>query len=138
MADSWVPAPADVDALLAYLPRLYAPGFKPVIRWEGGERTSSGAITMPYPEYDGTVNAFFAQVGGSGWLDYGYNPTVAGAMVKDASVIGRASFAELRSMLTFCVRGERFADGHWEEMIVQGVIRRILERLQVLRAGMGG
>ena len=37
-------------------------------------------------------------------------------------------------MLTYCVRGERFSDGHWEAMVESGVIRSILERLQELRA----
>ncbi|MFN8413162.1 MAG: DUF6508 domain-containing protein [Anaerolineales bacterium] len=32
-------------------------------------------------------------------------------------------------MLTFCVRGERFSDGHWGAMIEEGYIRRLLERL---------
>jgi hypothetical protein len=39
-------------------------------------------------------------------------------------------------MLTFCVRGERFSDGHWEEMIEKGYIRRILERLNEIKLEM--
>jgi hypothetical protein len=44
--------------------------------------------------------------------------------------------AEIKTMLTFCLRGERFADGHWGEMIEAGHIRRLLERLLVIRSEM--
>ena len=37
-------------------------------------------------------------------------------------------------MLTFCVRGERFSDGHWAEMIEVGYIGFLLERLIVLQS----
>ena len=37
-------------------------------------------------------------------------------------------------MLTFCVRGERFSDGHWAEMIEKGYIRQLLEQLNVIKA----
>ena len=37
-------------------------------------------------------------------------------------------------MLTFCVRGECFSDGHWAEMIEKGYIRRLLERLNVIQS----
>ena len=37
-------------------------------------------------------------------------------------------------MLTFCVRGERFCDGHWAAMIEGGQVRRLLERLAELKA----
>ena len=36
-------------------------------------------------------------------------------------------------MLTFCVRGERFCDGHWAAMIEGGQVRRLLERLKEIR-----
>ena len=36
-------------------------------------------------------------------------------------------------MLTFCVRGERFCDGHWGAMVREGRIGAILHRLQQLR-----
>jgi hypothetical protein len=36
-------------------------------------------------------------------------------------------------MLTYCVRGERFGGGHWEEMLVSGVVVKLLRRLEQLR-----
>jgi hypothetical protein len=40
-------------------------------------------------------------------------------------------------MLTYCVRGERFSEGHWGAMIEQGHVRRLLERLVEIRAAGG-
>jgi hypothetical protein len=39
-------------------------------------------------------------------------------------------------MLTFCVRGERFSEGHRAQMIEKGYIRRILERLTEIKSEM--
>jgi hypothetical protein len=127
------PSLQDIETLTAYLPRLYAPGFSPVVKWEGG-KNKDGTYTMPYPTYDPLVDEFFRAVSGGGWLDYNYNPEQAWKMIKDESLIRTASIVQIRSMLTFCVRGERFSDGHWEQMIQEGHIRRLLERLNVIKS----
>ena len=122
------PTLQEIEALTAYLPRLYAEGFSPTRQWRGGEKQKDGSITMPYPDYDPLVEEFYRAVSGS-WLDYEYNPERAYQMLKDENRIKIASLSEIKSMLTFCVRGERFSDGHWAEMIEKGHIRRLLERL---------
>ena len=55
-------------------------------------------------------------------------------MIKDESLIQSASIPQIKTMLTFCVRGERFSDGHWAEMIEKGYILRLLERLNTIQA----
>jgi len=126
------PTLQEIEALTAFLPRLYADGFSPVKQWYGGKQ-KDGTITMPYPDYDPLVEEFFRTVSGGGWLDYEYNPEQAHQMIQDEAVIKTASLAQVRTMLTFCVRGERFSDGHWAEMIEKGYIRRLLERLDVIK-----
>ena len=54
-------------------------------------------------------------------------------MLKDELGIKRASLAEIKTMLTFCVQGERFSKGHWAVMIEKGYIRRVLERLNEIK-----
>jgi hypothetical protein len=130
--NSQLPAKENIEALTAFLPRLYAEGFSPVIKWNGG-RQKDGNFTMPYPDYDPLVEEFYRTVSGGGWLDYEYNPEQAYQMIRDEARIKTASLAQVRSMLTFCVRGERFSDGHWAEMIEKGYIRRLLERLEVIK-----
>jgi hypothetical protein len=60
-------------------------------------------------------------------------PEVADKMIQSDEGIASASLSEIRTMLTFCVRGERFCDGHWGAMIRQGRIAAILNRLEQLR-----
>jgi hypothetical protein len=43
-----------------------------------------------------------------------------------------ASFDKVKTVLTYCVRGERFGEGHWGAMIENGHLRRLLERLAEL------
>ena len=134
MAESRLPSIQEIEALTAYLPRLYAEGFSPVIRWEGGKQ-KDGSFTLPYPKYDPVVEEFF-RLGGGPWIDVNYNPEQAWQMLKDENLIKTASLSQIKTMLTFCVRGERFSDGHWAEMIEKGYIRRILERLDEIKREM--
>jgi len=128
------PTLQDMEALTAFLPRLYAEGFSPVLRWSGGEKRKDGSFTVPYPNYDPVVEEFYRQISSGGWLDYGYDPEQAYRMLRDEDLVKTASLSQIKTMLTFCVRGERFSDGHWAEMIEKGYIRRLLERLNEIRS----
>ena len=128
-----LPTRQDIETLTAYLPRLYAEGFSPVQKWNGGKQ-EDGTFTMPYPDYDPLVEEFYWAISAGGWLDHGYNPEQAYKMIQDEDLVKTASLAQIKTMLTFCVRGERFSDGHWAEMVEKGYIRQILERLNEIKA----
>lgn len=125
---------ADMDALLSFLPRFEEPGRAFVKEWTGGKKTSSGAISMPYPVYHDDVRAFFTLAGRPPWPDYGYRPAEAQARLEDDAFIAECTLTEFRSMLTLCVRGERFSDGYWEYVLKQGRITVLLRRLAEIRA----
>jgi hypothetical protein len=127
-----LPTCKEMQDLVAFLPRLYAEGFEPVVQWHGGKQGEDGIFRLPYPEYDPLVHEFFGQVTSGGWLDYGYNPEEAARMLSNEEFVKSASLPQIKSMLTYCVRGERFSDGHWAEMIENGSIRRLLERINQL------
>jgi len=132
-----MPTYQEMQQLVAFLPRLYAEEFKPVIRWNGGDRGQDGVIHLPYPEYDPLVEDFYWLVGSECWLDFGYNPAEAARMIRDEDLIRSASLPQIKTMLTYCLRGERFSDGHWAEMIERGYIRWILERIDRLNMDAG-
>ena len=134
MKQTPLPTLQEIQALTAFLPRLYAEGFSPVVSWSGGEKQEDGSLTLPYPNYHPAVEEFFRRVSSGGWLDYEYDPEQAYRMLKDETLIKSASLAQIKTMLTFCVRGERFSDGHWGEMIEKGYIRRLLERLNEIKS----
>jgi hypothetical protein len=127
-----LPTLQQIEELTAYLPRLYVEGFSPVIQWYGGKQ-GDGTFTLPYPEYDPLVNEFFSVAANECWRDYEYDIDRAYQMLKDENLVKTASLDQIKSMLTFCVRGERFSDGHWGEMIEKGFIRRLLERLNEIK-----
>ena len=133
MENSRPPSLQEIEALTAFLPKLYAEGFSPVINWEGGKQ-KDGTYQLPYPHYHSLVQEFFHAVAGEVWIDYEYNPEQAYQMIKDENLIRAASLPQIKTMLTFCLRGERFSDGHWAQMIVEGYIRRLLERLNEIKS----
>ena len=134
MKENELPTMEEIEKLTAYLPRLYSEGFVPVERWDGGEQQNHGSFTVPYPHYNPVVEEFFRLVSSGGWLDTAYNPEQAYQMLKDENEIKTASVPQIKAMLTFCVRGERFSDGHWAQMIEEGHIRRLLERLDEIKS----
>lgn len=128
-----VPGVLEADELISYLPRLYAKDFVHTPQWFGGEKNADGVMTMPYPEYDPLVSEFFGRAARECWTDYLYMNSSAPAMAEDKGFIASAGMDDLRTLLTWAVRGERFCDGHWESLIESGTIRAILERLRDLR-----
>ena len=128
------PSLREIDELLAFLPRLTAEEFAPIREWGGGEKQADGAYVMPWPRYEKVVKEFFEAASHECWSDYNYDIEQAGSMLEDEQRVRRASLDEIKTMLTFCVRGERFCDGHWAAMIEGGEGRRLLERLREIRA----
>lgn len=119
------PQPADIDELLAYLPRLYPDGV--------AIKTSFFTANSEWPSYVEVVNAFYTAAGQDCWTDFEYDMQGCGELLRDPAYVARASLPEVKSLLTWCVRGERFCDGHHGSMIEKGYILDLLRRLAVLR-----
>jgi len=134
MNKNQLPTLQEIEELTAFLPRLYSEGFSPIVSWGGGEKLKDGSFTLPYPKYNSVVEEFFRVVSSGGWLDYEYDPEQAYQILRDEDLVKTASLPQIKTMLTFCVRGERFSDGHWGAMIEQGYIRRLLERLNEIKS----
>lgn len=64
------------------------------------------------------------------WCTSKYDPELHGAMLRDNNVVSTASLDDLRSMLTFCVRSERFGEGNFGAHIMDGRIQAVLRRLE--------
>ena len=126
-----LPTSEDIAELVAFLPQLYEEGFTPIRKWHGGQ-PDDGVIEMPWPEYNKLIKEFFQIASSECWCDYNYQNEETVRMLENHDVVRNASLSQIKTMLTFCVRGERFCDGHWASMIESGNIRRILERLAEL------
>ena len=128
-----LPAYEETAELVAFLPLLYAPGFAPIDRWHVDSGDRDDTLTFPWPEYNCTVLDFIRIAGSECWSDHQYRPEDAAKMIVNENVVRSASLAQIKSLLTYCVRGERFCDGHWAAMIEKGHVRRLLERLGELQ-----
>ena len=113
---------ADMDALLAFLPLFEGAKFEPVLEWN------------PWPVYTAEVSDFFSLVGSSCWIDYDYLSHAASKKIDDDAFIGAASLDEIKTMLTLCMRSERFGDGSWAHFLESGRIAAILRRIAVIRS----
>ena len=125
----------DIDALLEFLPRFEQPG-RTFASWGDVEKNADGSISLPFPTYDDDVEEFFSRVGQHGWIDYNYKPETAARMLEDSEFIERANLEQVRTMLTYCVRGERFCDGLWESLLKGGQVVALLRRLEAIRERM--
>ncbi len=85
------------------------------------------------PDYTDEVIELFKLISQPYWCDFSYSPDTAGNMVYDDDFIKNASLDEIKTMLTYCNRGERFCSGHREDMIIQGRLEKIFDRLMEIR-----
>jgi hypothetical protein len=122
-----------IDELLQFLEPFEEPDRSFVKRWAGGERRDDGVMSIPYPIYTEDVLEFFHLAGQPFWSDTQYDPTEAAEQLADDGFIQAATLDQAKTLLTYCVRGERFSDGHWGEVLKSGRISAILRRLAVLR-----
>ena len=122
MTDEGSPTRQQIDELLQFLP---------VFGTAGRDFVAEKDQKSMYPSYTDEVEKFYRLAGWFGLRSY--DPKKHGAMTYDDEAIRSASLDDVRHMLTFCVRGERFSDGHWGTMIRDGRIGAILRRLSELR-----
>ena len=129
------PTARDIQALVAYLPKLYRHGLTPITQWL--TETEDGVLILPWPEYDERVVRFIDLIESQGCWLCDYDPEETERMLMDKAGVGNATIPEIRRMLTLVVRGERFCSGWWSSMIEDGHVRRLLQRLaEIERAGM--
>jgi hypothetical protein len=122
-----------IDELLRFLPAFEAEDRSFVAGWTGGESNDSGATTIRHPVYEDDVLEFFEAAGREWWTDFDYARHDVHAMIGDDDFIRSCSMDDFKTMLTFCVRGERFCDGLWQRLLESGRIAKLLRRLQELR-----
>ena len=110
-----------INRLLAFLPAFETPDREYITGWRGIA-----------PSYTCDVRDFFRLASDSIWMDYSYQPAEAAKLIEDDDFIAQADLAAVKTMLTHCVRGERFSDGFWGVLLENGRIQAILRRLQIL------
>ncbi|HKC62256.1 MAG TPA: DUF6508 domain-containing protein [Pyrinomonadaceae bacterium] len=100
----------DIDELLRFIPLFNAPG-RSFGEWKGFDK-EKGLLHMPHFDYDRDVEQFFQLAAQDCWSDYSYIDRDASRMLQDKDFIKRANLNEIKTMLTACVRGERFYEAY--------------------------
>ena len=85
---------------------------------------------MPWPEYPAAVTDFVQEASNERWSDSQYDPSATERMINDERLIAGATLQQLRTMITYVVRGERFCDGHWAAMFRDGYVGRLIKRMR--------
>ena len=73
MATMRQPTTRDIEALLSFLPKLYAEGFTPIRRVHNVDQDGE-TVAFPWAEYDDIVRDFVDAARRECWLDYDYVP----------------------------------------------------------------
>lgn len=82
-------------------------------------------------DYPSWVNQLFRVANGPEWQDTNYNPAIEENHLDDEYIYD-ASLKQIRSLLTYCVREERFSMGFWAQIIDNGIMMSILKRIEEL------
>ncbi len=126
---------AAIEAITWFLPMLEAPGFC-AGEWRGGTDDGSGTIDWPWFDYAPEVRQFIEALYDHGWIvpfDWSSWQPEAERLVNSGEV-DRTDAETLRRLLTLIARKERFCDGFLAVSLQEGLITRILRRLDSLAA----
>lgn len=127
MNNSRMPTPEEIEELTAFLPLLYTDDFQPI---EAEQPQGFRALNSPL--YKKVVYEFFDLLGQECWSDCKYIRKQPREMLESRDAVAHATLEEVRTMLTFCKRGENFSGGFWEMAVANGWVRQLLERLMKL------
>lgn len=109
----------EIEKLIAALQKLNAVPHDQIASWESG-----------YPEYHPTVRAFFQQMS-SFWNDFDYVQNMEALNLDD---VADYDLAQIKTVLTWVTRGERFHDGLRQQVIQSGLFVALQKRLTQLLA----
>lgn len=127
------PSAKDIDVLLAFLPILGADEVQIYEKDSDEQTVEDGVLQITSPNYSDSVLDFFHAARGPAWRDSDYVEKQADKILSDPNKIAEASLQDIKTLLTFCVRAERFCEGSWGDRVKGGEIKAILTRLAELR-----
>lgn len=123
------PTSDQIKELVAFLPRLLKMSTEDLDPWRESMTQANDVASLPENEYDPLILAFFEAAAEPCWSDHDYLNKNPERMLDNLELIKAADLDQIRTMLTFCVRGERFCSGFWTSIIGDGSVERLLERL---------
>lgn len=123
----------DIDELIAFLPVLQKLNGRYTIPGKHESQSAGTIAFVMYSQYADEVSLFFELAAKECWLGPDYLNKKYEPLRNDISKIKNATLDEIKNILTWCVRGERFCSGHWSGVLSDGLVFALLERLRVIR-----
>ena len=99
-------------------------------RWHQMQPQDDGTLSWPWPEYPALMEEFVQEASRTCWSDSSYEPDSTARMFNDDRFVATATLPQLRTMVTYFVRGEKFCDGHWAGMFRDGHVERLIKRMR--------
>lgn len=134
-----LPNAKQIEVVLRYLPTFQKPDAD-LFKTHPG-REEGNQITLPWVESSGEMDRFMHNLFENDFIqpfDWGEWQSEAVRYVQTPAWLEQADLETLVKLLTLHIRKERFAEGHFAEMVECRHIQKILERLQeIQRAGKG-
>ena len=118
-----IPSKTSIIELTDFLTLLYGNEFEKSKTEPKDDLISGGFYT-----YHPSVIKFFEIASQEHWKDYKYVDNFSEEMIEPGK-IEEASINQLKTIITWCDRTERFFEGHWEYVIASDIIKRVLKRL---------
>ena len=124
-----------VESVLSFREALEHRAKAPIKEWDGGRDPNSGVLTLPYPKYHADILDFFTALSVllSLWIpdatDY---LDISEKFRVDHNAVAVARPDEVKALLTFVLRGEKYCDGFWGTQLSSGSVIALLERLEEL------
>ena len=122
-----IPSKKSIKELSDFLTLLYRNEIEISKTEPKGDLISGGLYT-----YHPSVIKFFEIASQEHWKDYKYIDNFSEEMIEPGK-IEEASIDQLKTILTWCDRGERFVEGQWEDVIKNEIIKRVLLRLKEIK-----
>lgn len=121
-----MPTKREIKELTDFLPLIYDDKIKLYKTNSNGNMPLEG-----YYEYHPHLYTFFELASQPSWQDYDYVNNFSKAMI-GPNIIEQSSMSQIKTILTWCVRSERFNEGHWIEVIEEKIIKRVLKRIKLI------
>jgi hypothetical protein len=122
---SMQPTIEDARALTAFMPLLRDEKNESIVEWKLGEG-------FPHAIYDSWVDDLVNETARDCWSHAKYDPSRASEMIENDSIVRSATLDQIKQMLTYFVRAERFCDGVQGSLIRRGRMAAVMNRLQQL------
>jgi len=123
--------PEGIRKILEFLPLFKSNGFE-TGKWHTSRNNDENDLTLPCYEYSELVGKFIQTLYDEGfiypfdWSKWNYGIKLS----QNNELMQKANLLNLRKLVTAHVRQDRFCEGHLASLLENGIIVKILERIQ--------